>query len=63
MNPENIPRVAARAPPRRLAHEGNDGLSIPVIVRTSQRVAVVFHAGRAPDDAVDINPGWINDGQ
>lgn len=43
--------------------KGDDGLSIPVIVRTDQPVEVEFHIGEPPTEAIDINPGWVNDGR
>lgn len=43
--------------------KGNDGLSIPVILRASTPMLVEFHIGEGPADAWDLNPGWINDGR
>jgi transcriptional regulator with XRE-family HTH domain len=42
--------------------KGDDGLSIPVIVRSNRPLIVEFHVGPPPEKALDINPGWINDG-
>lgn len=43
--------------------KGDDGLSIPVIVRAAHAISVEFNCGPAPDDAIDFNPGWVWDGR
>ncbi len=41
--------------------KGDDGLSIPVIVRADRPIIVEFHLGEPPADAIDINPGWTDE--
>jgi hypothetical protein len=54
-------RTLRWGPERRVAlwhTKGDDGLSIPLILRTDKPVHAAFRAGHAPSDAIDINHGW-----